>query len=76
MGARGRQQADLVCIDTQHLRLKPPEYLNKHEREIFELVVNSTSPDHFKRCELPLLFGNVLHSRRAMPVLLTEKRIV
>jgi hypothetical protein len=35
-----------VVINTQHLRLKPPEYLNKHEAAIWSEVVNATDPQH------------------------------
>ena len=55
MENRGRKAADVVVINTQHLRLKPPEYLNKHEAAIWSEVVNATDPQHFKRCEAPLL---------------------
>jgi len=37
---------DVVVINTQHLRLKPPEYLNKHEAAIWSEVVNATDPQH------------------------------
>ena len=33
----------MVVINTQHLRLKPPEYLNKHEAAIWSEVVNRNS---------------------------------
>ena len=35
---------DVVVINTQHLRLKPPEYLNKHEAAIWSEIVNATDP--------------------------------
>jgi len=41
---RGRKAVDVVVINTQHLRLKPPEYLNKHEAAIWSEVVNATDP--------------------------------
>ena len=43
---RGRKAVDVVVINTQHLRLKPPEYLNKHEAAIWSEVVNATDPQH------------------------------
>ena len=52
---RGRQSAEalgLQVIDVQAQRLKPPAYLKKEERSIFEHVSHS-APQHFKQNELP-----------------------
>jgi phage terminase small subunit len=48
-------EENVVVVNAQHLRLKPPAYLNKHEREIFEHVVNHSEPSAFKQRELLLL---------------------
>jgi hypothetical protein len=58
MGIRGRKSAEelnLVCIDVQSQRLKPPTELNERETEIFHSVVDSVSPQHFVKSDLPLL---------------------
>jgi hypothetical protein len=55
---RGRQSAEalgLQVIDVQAQRLKPPAYLKKEDRVIFEHVVNHSAPRHFKQNEAPLL---------------------
>jgi phage terminase small subunit len=55
---RGRQSAEelgLAVIDVQRQRLKPPPYLKKEERVIFEHVVSHSAPMHFKENEAPLL---------------------
>ena len=44
-----------LTASPQRQRLKPPVSLNKAERAVWEEVVNSTDPQHFKRCESPLL---------------------
>ena len=58
MAQRGRKSAEelgLAAIDVQRQRLKPPAYLKKEERVIFELVVNHSAPMHFKESEEPML---------------------
>jgi hypothetical protein len=58
MAQRGRKSAEelgLAVIDIQSQRLKPPAYLKKEERVIFEQVVNHSAPMHFKENEAPLL---------------------
>jgi hypothetical protein len=55
---RGRKSAEelsLTVIDVQAQRLRPPAYLKKEEKTIFEHVVNHSDPRHFKENELPLL---------------------
>ena len=54
---RDRKSAEenLIVIDTQRQRLKPPAYLNAKEKEVWLDVVNSTDPRHFKQCEAPVL---------------------
>ena len=52
MENRGRKAVDVVVINTQHLRLKPPEYLNKHEAAIWSEVVNATDPQQPRRIAL------------------------
>ena len=61
---RGRQSAEalgLQVIDVQAQRLKPPAYLKKEERSIFEHVVSHSAPQHFKQNETslacPILHG-------------------
>ena len=58
MAQRGRisvEQLGITIIDVQRQRLKPPAYLKKEERTIFEHVVNHSAPTHFKENEAPLL---------------------
>jgi hypothetical protein len=58
MKQRGRVSAaelGISVIDVQRQRLKPPAYLKKEERVIFEHVVNHSAPMHFKENEAPLL---------------------
>ena len=58
MEQRGRVSAaelGISVIDVQRQRLKPPAYLKKEERVIFEHVVNHSAPVHFKENEAPLL---------------------
>lgn len=53
---RGRKsKASLSIIDTQSLRLSPPDYLNEIEAKIFREIVNACDPRHFRRGEVPLL---------------------
>jgi phage terminase small subunit len=55
---RGRKSAEelsLTVIDVQAQRLKPPAYLKKEERAVFEHVVNHSAPRHFTQAELPML---------------------
>jgi hypothetical protein len=62
MGTRGRKSAEelsLVVIDTQHRRLKPPDFLTANEAEIFTSIVDSSDPKAFRRAELPLLCAYV-----------------
>lgn len=58
MAARGRKSANslaLTVIDVQAQRLRPPAYLKREERVIFEGIVNHSAPTHFKENEGPLL---------------------
>jgi phage terminase small subunit len=58
MKQRGRPSAEalnLQVIDTQRLRLKAPDFLNEREAAIFNSIVDSCAPDHFRKSELPLL---------------------
>jgi hypothetical protein len=59
----GRKSAaeinNLVCIDTQRLRLAPPDFLNAHETAIFSSIVDNCDPQHFRKSELPLLCSYV-----------------
>lgn len=62
MRTRGRKSAEelsLVVIDTQHRRLKPPDFLTAKEREIFTSIVDGCDPKAFRRAELPLLAAYV-----------------
>lgn len=57
-GRRGRisaAEASITVINTQALRLSPPDYLNDKEAAIFQEIVNSCDPRHFRKSELPLL---------------------
>jgi hypothetical protein len=62
MKSRGRPSAaalNLAVIDTQKLRLTAPDFLNDREAVIFASIVDSCSPDHFRKSELPLLCSYV-----------------
>jgi hypothetical protein len=54
-GRKSEAALALTVIDVQAQRLKPPAYLKKEERAIFEHVVNHSAPQHFKENEQPLL---------------------
>jgi hypothetical protein len=58
MAQRGRKSAEelgLAVIDVQAQRLKPPPYLKKEEKVIWEHVVGHSHPRHFKESDVPLL---------------------
>ena len=60
MASRGRKSAasldpTLVVIDVQRQRLKPPAHLKPQEKAIFEDVVNTCAPEHFRSADLPVL---------------------
>jgi hypothetical protein len=58
MGTRGRKSeksANLLVIDVQRQRLKPPPELNEREADIFRSIVDSCDPAHFRKAELPVL---------------------
>lgn len=44
---RSAQEVNLTVIAVQAQRLKPPPFLKKEERVIFEHVVNHSAPMHF-----------------------------
>jgi phage terminase small subunit len=55
MPRKSAQELNLTVIDVQAQRLRPPDYLKKEEKAIFEHVVGNSAPQHFKQNELPLL---------------------
>ena len=58
MAQRGRKSAEelgLAVIDVQAHRLKPPPYLKKEEKVIWEHVVGHSHSRHFKESDAPLL---------------------
>jgi phage terminase small subunit len=66
MADKAQKTADIVVINTQHLRLKPPAYLKPEAKAVFEEVVNATAPSHFTRAEAPVLglYCNAIHLAR------------
>ena len=58
MAQRGRKSAEelgLAVIDVQAHRLKPPPYLKKEEKVIWEHVVGHSHFRHFRESDAPLL---------------------
>jgi phage terminase small subunit len=49
------EELNLTVIDVQAQRLKPPPYLKKEEKAIWEHLVGHSHPRHFKESDAPLL---------------------
>ncbi|MEJ2376253.1 MAG: hypothetical protein P8Y71_12855 [Pseudolabrys sp.] len=70
---RGRKSAlksAAFDFDVRQRRLQPPSYLSDVERELFQRVVGSVSPQHFAQSDVPLIESFVratLLSRDAAP---------
>jgi phage terminase small subunit len=62
MAQRGRKSRAQIqtpkpfrVINLDNERLKPPAYLTKEGRQVFDEVVSSCDPKHFRKGELPVL---------------------
>ena len=55
MPRKSAEALGLQVIDIQAQRLKPPAYLKKEEKAVWEHVVNHSAPAHFKQADAPLL---------------------
>jgi hypothetical protein len=69
---KSAEELGLAVIDIQAQRLKPPAYLKKEERVIFEHVVNHSAPMHFKENESTA--GPLLHLDSPREVLRRQHR--
>jgi hypothetical protein len=69
MPRKSAEELSLTVIDVQRQRLKPPAYLKKEERAIWEHVVGHSAPMHFKENEAPLLalYCTSIHLARFTP---------
>jgi P27 family predicted phage terminase small subunit len=76
-----RSAADLAVVRLEggFNRLRPPAELGEAEREIWREVVGSCRPDHFQKCDAPLLVRyveNVVLARRAAAALASDGPVV
>jgi len=70
---------NIVRPDGGFNRIKPPASLGDDEREVWRDIVASCRPDHFEKCDAPLLVRyceNVVLGRKAAAALANEGLVV